>query len=66
VLTLPPATRSTDVTDCDIVLTRHRQWVLPMSELDDGAAVLIVACGQQVYSWANDSWTSVAPWTDTT
>jgi hypothetical protein len=54
------------VADCDIVLTRHRQWVLPMSELDDGAAVLIVACGQQVYSWANDSWTSVAPWTDTT
>ena len=66
VLTLPPATRSTDVTDCDIVLTRHRQWALPMSALDDGAAVLIVACGQQVYSWANDSWTSVAPWTDAT
>lgn len=68
VLTLPPAIRSAAVNDasdggCDVVLTRHRQWALPVSELDDGAAVLIVACGQKVYSWANDSWTSVAPWT---
>jgi hypothetical protein len=68
VLTLPLAVRSVILNDsthpgCDVVLTRRRWAQLTASQQDETvAALLIAACGQQVLLWANDTWSSVAPW----
>ena len=68
VLTLPQHVRSAALAvstefGCEVVLAPQQRWSALTSQSATTAALLVVACGQQILVRANDTWTRVAtPW----